>query len=379
MSHEIRTPLTAVIGFSGLLTQRPELDELSRRFVQRVSSAGQALLAIVNDILDFSKLEAGQVEIAPRPVSPLTVAQDALALFAPQADEKGLWLECDAEGLLPDMVMIDSDRVRQVLLNLIGNAVKFTDLGSVRLVVAYEAKAERLCVRVEDTGAGMSADQLEKLFQRFSQVDASSTRKHGGTGLGLAICKGLTEAMGGGIAATSVQGAGSVFSFHIAAPIAAAQVEAEAVDMAGLRGLDGVRVLVVDDNLVNRELARTVLENMGAEVGEAASGQAAVEAAALQPFDCILMDLRMPGLSGADALREIRAAPGPNQNVPILAFTADADRNVLGHHDFDGLVSKPILALDLVRAVSACTDWNDAPNDTGDDGADGTHLGTARV
>ncbi|CAN5357461.1 hypothetical protein BH10PSE4_BH10PSE4_37800 [soil metagenome] len=383
MSHEIRTPLTAVIGFSGLLTQRPELDELSRCFVQRVSSAGQALLAIVNDILDFSKLEAGQVEIAPRPVSPLAVAQDALALFGPQADEKGLWLECDPEGLLPELVMIDSDRVRQVLLNLIGNAVKFTDRGAVRLVVAYEAAAERLCVRVEDTGAGMSADQLEKLFQRFSQVDASSTRKHGGTGLGLAICKGLTEAMGGGIDATSVQGVGSVFAFHIAAPIATAPARTAEVGDGGLDHLDGVRVLVVDDNMVNRELARTVLESFGAEVGEAASGQAAVEAVALQPFDCILMDLRMPGLSGVDALREIRAAPGPNQNVPILAFTADADRDGLDHQEFDGRVSKPILAMDLVRAISACTDWSDAPHDapsdTGADGADGTPLGKAQL
>jgi signal transduction histidine kinase len=138
MSHEIRTPLTAVIGFSGLLAQRPELDEISQRYVQRVSSAGQALLAIVNDVLDFSKLEAGQVEIAPRAISPLAVAQDALALFAPQADTKGLWLECQAEGELPERVMIDPDRVRQVLLNLVGNAIKFTERGAVRLFVGYD-------------------------------------------------------------------------------------------------------------------------------------------------------------------------------------------------------------------------------------------------
>jgi PAS domain S-box-containing protein len=157
MSHEIRTPLTAVIGFSGLLAQRPELDEISQRYVQRVSSAGQALLAIVNDVLDFSKLEAGHVEIAPRPVSPLAVAQDALALFAPQADTKGLWLECQAEGDLPQRVMIDPDRVRQVLLNLVGNAIKFTEQGAVRLFVGYDAEAARLRMRIEDTGGGISA------------------------------------------------------------------------------------------------------------------------------------------------------------------------------------------------------------------------------
>jgi CheY-like chemotaxis protein len=363
MSHEIRTPLTAVIGFSELLSQRPDLDELSRRFVHRVSSAGQALLAIVNDVLDFSKLEAGQVEITPRPVSPLAIAQDALALFAPQADAKGLWLECSAEGELPALVMVDPDRVRQVLLNLLGNAVKFTDHGAVRLFVAYDPATAMLRMRVEDTGAGMSAEQQTKLFQRFSQVDASSTRKHGGTGLGLAISKGLTEAMGGGIAVTSAPGGGSVFNFHISAPIAAEPGSGR--DLAGaataVRRLDGVRVLVVDDNPVNRELARTVLEHLGAEVSEASGGRAAVDAAAVEPFDCILMDLRMPELSGEAALTEIRDGSGPNRDVPILAFTADADLNLLnGDHAFDGLISKPISAVDLIDAVDACTRWSDA-------------------
>ncbi|HWW24397.1 MAG TPA: PAS domain S-box protein [Caulobacter sp.] len=366
MSHEIRTPLTAVIGFSGLLAQRPELDEISQRYVQRVSSAGQALLAIVNDVLDFSKLEAGQVEIAPRPASPLALAQDALALFAPQADAKGLWLECQAEGELPERVMIDPDRVRQVLLNLVGNAIKFTERGAVRLFVGYDPEAARLRMRVEDTGAGMSTEQQTKLFQRFSQVDASSTRKHGGTGLGLAICKGLTEAMGGAIAVSSVPGQGTVFSFHIAAEIAigsGGESPALAPETTG-RSLDGVRVLVVDDNPVNRELARTVLEQMGAEVAEAGGGRAAIEAAAVAPFDCILMDLRMPGVSGIDALGEIRDRPGPNQDVPILAFTADADLGLLGvDHGFDGLVSKPIMAADLIDAVDCCTRWDDAVDD----------------
>jgi PAS domain S-box-containing protein len=365
MSHEIRTPLTAVIGFSGLLSQRPELDEISRRFVQRVSSAGQALLAIVNDVLDFSKLEAGQVEITPRAVSPLAVAQEALSLFAPQADAKGLWLECEADGEVPAQVMMDPDRVRQVLLNLVGNAVKFTERGAVSLFVGYDAEAAILHVRVRDTGAGMSPEQQVKLFQRFSQVDASSTRQHGGTGLGLAICKGLTEAMGGGIAVTSAPEGGSVFSFHIAAPIAitiapTAEIEPAEVETL-MRRLDGVRVLVVDDNAVNRELARTVLEHMGAEVAEATGGRAAVTQAAAEPFDCILMDLRMPELSGEAALAEIRDTPGPNQDVPILAFTADADRDLLsGRHGFDGMVSKPIMAWELVGAVDACTNWTDA-------------------
>ncbi|MBO9707616.1 MAG: PAS domain S-box protein [Caulobacter sp.] len=371
MSHEIRTPLTAVIGFSGLLSQRPELDEVSRRFVQRVSSAGEALLAIVNDILDFSKLEAGQVEITPRPCSPLVLARDALTLFTPQADAKGLWLECEAEGEVPAAVMIDPDRLRQVLLNLVGNAVKFTDQGSVRLAIGYEASTGMLRARVEDTGAGMSEDQQHKLFQRFSQVDASSTRRHGGTGLGLAICKGLTEAMGGGIAVSSTLGVGSIFTFHINAPLAEAVGQGDEFADAPIEGhqLDGVRVLVADDNAVNRELARAVLEPLGAAVSDVEDGQAALDIAALEPFDCILMDLRMPGLSGLQALQALREASGPNQDVPVLAFTADADRALLDHENaFDGVVSKPIAALDLARAVIACTDWTQAPPES-DEGA----------
>jgi len=293
----------------------------------------------------------------------LALAQDALALFAPQADAKELWLECQAEGDLPDRVMIDPDRVRQVLLNLVGNAVKFTEQGAVRLFVSYDAGAAQLHMRVEDTGQGMSLEQQTKLFQRFSQVDASSTRKHGGTGLGLAISKGLAEAMGGGIVVNSVLGEGTVFSFHIAAERATGLGDALPSTAAGkdLRRLDGVRVLVVDDNFVNRELARTVLEGMGAEVAEAESGRAAIDAAAVEPFDCILMDLRMPGISGQDALIEIRDAPGPNQDVPILAFTADADLTQLGlEHGFDGLVAKPVMAVDLIEAVDRFTCWNGA-------------------
>jgi CheY-like chemotaxis protein len=173
--------------------------------------------------------------------------------------------------------------------------------------------------------------------------------------------------MGGGIAVSSVPGQGTVFSFHIAAPVAigsGGEAPAFAPEAAG-RSLDGVRVLVVDDNAVNRELARTVLEQMGAEVAEADGGRAAIESAAVAPFDCILMDLRMPGVSGIEALGEIRDRPGPNQEAPILAFTADADLGLLGvDHGFDGLVSKPIMAADLVDAVDRCTRW-DAVDDGG--------------
>ena len=351
MSHEIRTPLTAVLGFSNLLAQRPELDPTSRGFVHRVTSAGRALMSIVNDVLDFSKLEAGQVEIAARQVSPETLTRDALAMFEPQAGAKGLALEYAAEGDLPDHVSIDAERLTQVLLNLIGNAVKFTDTGVVRVVLNYDFAATCLRVRVEDTGPGMTADQAAQLFQRFAQVDASATRRHGGTGLGLAICKGLVEAMGGGIEVESQPGRGAVFSFHVHAPLAAPP---ETVSEGELDAavLDGARILVVDDNPMNRELARIVLEQVGVTVIEADGGAACLERLAREPVDAILLDLRMPGLSGRDVLARIRSGAGAARSIPILAFTADDELEEEGALDaFDGVVRKPMHALALIVAL----------------------------
>ena len=351
MSHEIRTPLTAVIGFSNLLAQRPELDPTSRGFVHRVTSAGRALMSIVNDVLDFSKLEAGQVEIAARQVSPETLARDALAMFEPQAGAKGLELDYVAEGDLPDYVSIDGERLTQVLLNLIGNAVKFTDTGVVRVVLAYDLAATCLHVRVEDTGPGMTTDQAAQLFQRFAQVDASATRRHGGTGLGLAICKGLTEAMGGGIKVESEPGRGAIFSFHVHAP-PAAPPEAVAEGELDATLLDGARILVVDDNPMNRELARIVLEQVGATVLEADGGVACLERLAREPVDAILLDLRMPGLSGRDVLARIRDGSGSARSIPVLAFTADDELEREGFlNAFDGVVRKPMDALALIVAL----------------------------
>ncbi|WP_304176124.1 PAS domain S-box protein [Phenylobacterium aquaticum] len=352
MSHEIRTPLTAVIGYSNLLLKRTDLAPQAATQIERVSAAGQALLAIVNDVLDFSKLEAGQFKVVPQPCSPAQLMSDALALFAPQAEAKGLNLVLALDPGLPDQVSIDPDRVRQILLNLIGNAVKFTDAGSVRLVARHDPAAGALVVAVEDTGAGLTEAQRDSLFQRFSQVDLSAARRHGGTGLGLAICKGLVEAMGGEIGVHSQPGDGSVFHFSIAAPVVApAAVQTSDATDAGPPFV-GLRVLVVDDNAINRSLARAVLEELGGEVTEAEDGAAAIAAAAVSAVDVILMDLRMPGLNGHDAMKAIRAGAGPNHQTPILAFTADADLGWLGEtHGFDGVARKPIDTLALAEAI----------------------------
>jgi CheY-like chemotaxis protein/anti-sigma regulatory factor (Ser/Thr protein kinase) len=308
-------------------------------------------------VLDFSKLEAGQVDIKARPVSPGDVLRDALLMFTPQAEAKGLTLSFESDVSLPPALLIDPDRVRQILLNLIGNAVKFTEQGAIRVSASYLRKTQRLKVQVEDTGAGMTKAQLQKLFQRFSQVDASSTRRHGGTGLGLAICRGLAEAMGGDVGVRSRPGRGAVFHFQIEAPVAEAPViDAERADLAGL--LADLRVLVVDDNPVNRELARIVLESLGAEVTEAEDGLSALELASLLPVDVILLDIRMPGLGGREALAAIRTRDGPNQDVPILAFTADTDIEI-SPGGFDGLVRKPIVPADLAEAIHRATLWEE--------------------
>ncbi len=351
MSHEIRTPLTAIVGFAGLLAARPSLDPVGASHVDRIAAASRTLLSIVNDILDFSRLEVGQVEISPHAVSPAEIAGATLAMFEAQAQAKGLNLDLAVEDGLPDFVSVDPDRLRQILVNLVGNAVKFTTTGGVTLSLRHEAGVLHATVR--DTGPGLSIDQQKKLFQRFSQVDATSTRLHGGAGLGLAICKGLAEAMGGQITLKSRRGRGSTFHLQVAAPVAEAPGAATGDDEP-LLSIEGVRVLVVDDNAANRELARIVLRSVGVSVEEAWGGEEAVRAALTTPYDIILMDVRMPHVDGWDALRRIRSATGPNQETPILAFSADtslAPKN-RGDHAFDDLVSKPLEPAALVMSVA---------------------------
>lgn len=218
MSHEIRTPLTSIIGFSSLLAARADLGDEARRHVGRVRAAGQGLLALVNDILDFSKLEAGEMRIVPEPIDAALLFEETLDLFQPLAEPKGLKLMLRGDARLPGRVVLDPERLRQILLNLLGNAVKFTEAGEVVLAYAYDGELQRLQVEVSDTGPGVAPDQQAKLFQRFTQVDGGSSRRHGGAGLGLAICRALAEAMGGGIAMRSALGQGSTFSFWLPAP-----------------------------------------------------------------------------------------------------------------------------------------------------------------
>jgi PAS domain S-box-containing protein len=357
MSHELRNPLTSIIGYAELLTKRGALDETQRKYLSRIHDASMALLTTVNDVLDFSKLEAGQVEIERRPMDPLAVGRQALEMFELEMDKKGLVHGFEAVQA-PALVLADSTRVRQILTNLIGNAVKFTASGSITLRCLYDRVGRMLRYEVVDTGPGIPADAVGRLFQRFSQVDASTTRVFGGTGLGLAICKGLTEAMEGHVGVLSIPGEGSCFWVQIPAePLGAEahQPQDLAKTLAHRDQLRGFQLLVVDDDPFNRDLVRQIVEPLGVCVTEAVGGAEAVAKARTGDFDLILMDIRMPEIDGPTAAQLIRAIPGWNVSVPIVAFTAD----IVGQTRpawaglFDSMLVKPVVSADLISLLAA--------------------------
>lgn len=356
MSHELRTPLTSVIGFSQLLQGAQDLPDGLRRYADRIVSGGKALLTTINDVLDFSKLEAGDFVIDAAPADPGALLEEVIDLLSVRVEGKDVSLSLGATSTLPATLLFDANRVRQVLLNLVGNAVKFTDEGSVTVAADYDAADEMLTVRVTDTGPGIAEDQRARLFHRFSQVDGSISRRHGGTGLGLAISKGLVEAMGGSIGVDSTPGEGSVFWFRIPAPRSHAAGQ-ETEETASLAPLNGCRVLIVDDCQQNQELVRQILVAFEADVEVASTGQAGVNAALARPFDVILMDMRMPGMDGVEATGQIRSRPGPNRHVPILLFSADGDAVLSAHEGlFDGRLLKPVVPAALLATIVGVLD-----------------------
>ncbi|MDO8378766.1 ATP-binding protein [Phenylobacterium sp.] len=323
MSHEIRTPMNSIIGFTEVLMKRGDLPEAAHRQLTLIDRAGSSLLNVVNDVLDFSKMESGEVELSARAIEPRAMAQEALAIVAETARRKGLDLQFSATGEVDRPVMADDLRLRQILLNLLSNAIKFTERGRVRLDLEVTIAGDAATLRfvVTDTGIGIPTEQATRLFNRFSQADATVTREHGGTGLGLAICKGLTELMGGRIGLDSAEGFGSVFWFEIEATLA----ETVAQPASGMRKIGdlGATVLLVDDHPVNRELGATVLTLLGCEVVLAENGEDAVTAARDRAVDLILMDVHMPRMDGLEATRLIRALGGRCATLPIIAMSAD--------------------------------------------------------
>nr|WP_305792621.1 ATP-binding protein [Aquabacterium sp. A08] len=384
MSHEIRTPMNGVIGMTELLRHTP-LTAQQQEFVHIIRDSGQNLLVILNDILDYSKIESGRMELELRPLSVAAVLKACTDLLGPRAADKGVALQIEVDPALPPWVLGDSTRLRQVLINLLSNAIKFTPAGTVRVQVRVlegaDADAGPAAVReavdagppvalewvVQDTGVGMTPEQQARLFQPFSQVDASVSRKYGGTGLGLAISQRLVQAMGSQIGVSSQPAQGSTFRFvlptrevldyaetrsTLSMPLGAA-----ATAPADTPSGRPVRILLAEDNLVNQRVALLTIQKLGHQVDVVDNGRAAVEAVQRQPYDLVLMDIQMPEMDGLTATREIirRAPDGRRPFIVGLSANAMAEDVQAGRDaGMDNYLSKPFTVSDLRAVIDVC-------------------------
>ena len=390
MSHEVRTPMNGVLGTLGLLADMPMPPD-QRRLVQTARGSGESLLTILNDILDFSKMEAGKLELEELAFELSPLLDSVASLYAVQARAKGISLTYDIGEDVPCCLRGDPGRLRQMLLNYLSNAVKFTETGEVRILVeraAYAPAADTLRFSVSDTGIGIPPERTADVFRDFSQLDRSYARRFGGTGLGLAITRQLAELMDGHVGFDSDPGCGSTFWFEVAlppAPDTEVTRDEEAEHQQLLTAVPAAtRVLVVEDNLTNQMIAKGILEKLGCRVDVAANGLEAIDAIGHRAYDMVLMDISMPELDGVEATRRIRRLPPPTGRVPIVALTANVLR---GDHDdylkagMNDCVTKPIVKAKLVAVLAKIlapveatpSDRSPSPGETAD-GADDVPL-----
>ncbi|MBI1339293.1 response regulator [bacterium] len=361
MSHEIRTPLNGVLGMAQALKTSP-LTPLQDEMVSTIIESGRSLTALLGDVLDLSKVEAGKLEIVAEEADLVDVIMEVAALFRPKAEARGVRLNVTLPEEVPAALCFDALRVRQCVTNLVSNAVKFTEAGRIDVALTLEPAGDgriRALVTVVDTGPGIDDETAGRLFRPFVQADAAMTRRQGGTGLGLAITRRLAILMGGDVTLRSAPGEGASFRLSFLCEVRAGVTPSAPVDVPPMRrpedGLRGVRILLVDDNAVNRQVARLLLAQFGPVITEAENGEVALRRLEGAPFDVVLMDLHMPVMDGEEAVARIRVADAAWSRTPIIGVTADAmlgDRERVLAMGMDDYAAKPLHQMDLVNKIA---------------------------
>ncbi len=355
MSHEIRTPLNGVIGMASLL-QSTKLDGRQEEYVETIQRSGQSLMVLINDILDFSKIESGKMKLDKQPMDIREAIGEVVDLLRPHAESKGLIISMDIDVHIPELLLLDSSRTKQILLNLIGNSIKFTHKGFVRVSAYMKNKSgvkQELRIDIEDTGIGIPSDKVQSLFESFSQVDSSTSRKYGGTGLGLAISREIVQLMGGDITVQSKEGIGSKFCCSIEAEEVNCESNAENQSQVKFDStlFHDVKILIAEDNFVNQRVLQYMLETLGVKSEVAANGKEVLDKMEAMQVDVILMDVQMPEMDGIEATLEIRKRDWHQPYiVAMTANTGSGDRDRCLSSGMNHFISKPF----VIEQVGEC-------------------------